>query len=359
MDINGVGASADGRQQDAAIARPGASANPNKMAIGDQLNAMSGITDGKTLYGEKKVMDKDAFLKMFMEQLKYQDPLKPQSSDQFTQQMAQFSQLEQSLETNKHLSKMISQQNNMQVAALQLVGKNILADRSGLYHDKGKVTAMSFTLPNDMTDMKIEVVNPEGSVAKTYKVGDRNAGAVTWKWDGTLDNGANADTGKYTYRVSGKGIDGKDSTINTKVDGRVSGVTSSNGIVYLLVGEQKIALNDVETIKDPNAVDPNSSTNAKVRPAVFKPAGQAAVASGDAASEVTANADTPAAAPDGSIAGVASEQASSQKSDDASSVVAGTNTESIKKNGQTADSNDGAASQNWDRLNPLMPLNLR
>lgn len=40
-------------------------------------------------------LDKDAFLRLFVEQLKNQDPMSPQDSSQFMAQMAQFSMLEQ------------------------------------------------------------------------------------------------------------------------------------------------------------------------------------------------------------------------------------------------------------------------
>ena len=351
MDINGANGPTNGMGA-GVLPRAPQSSNANRMSIGDQLNSMSGINTEKNIYGEKQTLDKDAFLKMFMEQLKYQDPLKPQSSDQFTSQMAMFSQLEQTLETNKHLQKMVSQQNNSQIAALQLVGKNITADRSGLYHDKGKITPMTFSISNDMSDMKIEIVDPAGEVAKTYAIGERNAGTVNWKWDGTRDNGAPAETGKYSYRVSGKGMDGKIETINTKTDGRVSGVTSSNGIVYLLIGDQKIALSDVETIKDPNSTDANQTAS---KPAVFKPAGNLSnTGAGGAQSDVSG---TPPA-PEGSIAG-ASDSFGSQGAGESSTGSVGTNTESTNSNGRMANSNDDTTSQNWDRLNPLMPLNLR
>jgi len=350
MDTNGINAGA-GNPLATPPARPN-SANASQMGIGDQLNAMSGVTTEKNVYGEKKSMDKDAFLKMFMEQLKYQDPMKPQNSDQFTQQMAQFSQLEQTLQTNKHLEKMISQQNNMQVAALQLVGKDVTADRSGLYHDKGKISPMSFKLPNDLSDIQLEIIDPAGEKAKVYKIGDRSAGDVTWKWDGMRDNGAPAESGKYSYRIKGKGIDGKEVNINTKVDGRVSGVTSSSGIVYLMIGEQKIALNDVEMIKDPTA---NKDIADKTKTAVFKPTSGA---NGNAAKNIGEETSTPQTAPEGSISGVLAE-GGNEGSVAESTNESGTNSESEINNGQKSNSNDVQASQDWDRLNPMMPLNLR
>ena len=45
--------------------------------------------------------DKEAFLKLLVAQVSQQDPLSPQESDQFVQQLTQFSTLEQLMSLNK------------------------------------------------------------------------------------------------------------------------------------------------------------------------------------------------------------------------------------------------------------------
>ncbi len=219
-------------------------------SIGEQLNEMAGVKTERNLYEPKSKMDKDSFLKLFMQQLKYQDPLNPVKNEDFSQQMAMFSQLEQQVNMNKNLEKMLSQQNNMQIAALQLVGKNITADRAAIYHDKDKSSAIQFKLPKEVSDLNVKILDLNGEVVKAYDLGSRQEGDVSWRWDGLKENGAPADAGRYSYQVSGKGPDGKDINIDTKTEGRVTGVTSSNGVVFLLVGDQRIGLSDVQTIKE-------------------------------------------------------------------------------------------------------------
>lgn len=234
------------------------------MSIGDQLNRMVGAANtDKDLYKKPNEMGKESFLKLFMEQLKYQDPLNPVKNEQFSQQMAMFSQLEQSVNMNKNLEKLLGQQNNMQIAALQLVGKNVLADRGALYHDKVKgITPFAFKLPQDANEVKVDVLDVNGETVKTYNLGARNQGEVQWKWDGSTDAGPPAESGRYSYRVSGTSGDGSPLSISTKLEGRVSGVTTSNGVVFLLVGDQRIALNEVETIKEGSgAASENSSSD--------------------------------------------------------------------------------------------------
>ncbi len=223
---------------------------PKNESLGSQLNRMNGTPMEKNLYAQPKQLDKEQFLKMFMEQLKYQDPMNPVNNEQFSQQMAMFSQLEQQISMNKNIEKLVSNQNNSQVAALQLVGKSIAADRATIYHDKEKPSALQFKAPQDMNEIKVEIKDLNGETVRTMNMGSRNQGEIQTKWDGNDETGRPMPAGRYTYAISGKGMDGKDVKIETKLEGRVTGVTSSSGVVFLLVGDQRIGLNDVETIKE-------------------------------------------------------------------------------------------------------------
>lgn len=55
-----------------------------------------------------KTMGKDEFLKLFTNQLKNQDPMKPMDSSAFTAQLAQFSSLEQLFNINNGLEQLTS-----------------------------------------------------------------------------------------------------------------------------------------------------------------------------------------------------------------------------------------------------------
>ena len=232
----------------------GAPTKPEEKApesFGNTLNRMAGVTPEKSLYGEKKdVLSKDAYLKMMMEQLKYQDPFNPVKNEQFTQNMAMMSQLEQQINMNKTLDKMSQQNNNAQVTALQLVGKTIQADHAAIYHETGKFSPVKFTLPQDAKDLSVDVLGHDGQVLKNIPIGGKSQGEIETKWDGTLSEGMPAPSGKYSYRINAKDIEGKDISIPSKVDGRVTGVTNVQGVTFLLVGDQKVALNEVEVIKE-------------------------------------------------------------------------------------------------------------
>lgn len=65
-------------------------------------------------------MDSNTFLKLMMEQLKYQDPLSPVDNKDFIAQQAQFTQVSATQEMNKNIA-----QNNNIMQTLALVGKEV------------------------------------------------------------------------------------------------------------------------------------------------------------------------------------------------------------------------------------------
>ena len=100
-------------------------------------------------------MDQADYMKIFMQELTYQDPLKPVDNKEFMAQMAQFSALQQAKETNEGIGKLL----NMTAASqgLNLLGKNIQFNNGS-----GRVNNVKF----DQSGTKLEV----SSLGETYLI---------------------------------------------------------------------------------------------------------------------------------------------------------------------------------------------
>jgi len=72
------------------------------------------------IHGPNQEMNQDMFLRLMLEQLKYQDPLNPMSNQEFLAQQAQFTQLN---ELQKLNTQMIS--NNTVQQCISLIGKEV------------------------------------------------------------------------------------------------------------------------------------------------------------------------------------------------------------------------------------------
>jgi flagellar basal-body rod modification protein FlgD len=68
------------------------------VATSDSSTSLASQTQGN------QALDKDAFMKLLVAQLKNQDPSNPQSNEEFVAQLAQFSSLEQMQEMNSNIT---------------------------------------------------------------------------------------------------------------------------------------------------------------------------------------------------------------------------------------------------------------
>lgn len=93
--------------------------------IQEQINNMQNWTaqqeqlKSKT-EGTSNELDQDMFLKLMLEQLKYQDPLNPMSNQDFLAQQAQFTQLEELQQLNETL-----EANSGLTQGMDLIGKEV------------------------------------------------------------------------------------------------------------------------------------------------------------------------------------------------------------------------------------------
>ena len=92
--------------------------------------------------GSEFGLDKDAFLKILVEQLKNQDPSSPGDSQEYIQQMTSYSMLEQL--TNISEAMQVQQGNNASTTATSLVGHTVTYLDADGNEQTGAVTNVSF-----------------------------------------------------------------------------------------------------------------------------------------------------------------------------------------------------------------------
>ena len=73
--------------------------------------------------GAKSEMEKEAFLKLLVTQLRHQDPTRPMEDKEFVSQMAQYSSLEQMRNLNNEMKNLIQSSSSSQ--AFNLLGKEV------------------------------------------------------------------------------------------------------------------------------------------------------------------------------------------------------------------------------------------
>lgn len=198
----------------------------------------------------KSDLDKEAFLMLLVTQFQYQDPLNPMEDKEFIAQLAQFSALEQSMQTNENITALINE-TAMQtsISITNYIGKEVSARGYGISKSGDDVSLIQFAGSEEMASCSINILDASGNIVRTVNLGAQSAGIHDFVWDGKKTDGSNAPDGTYTVALSGKNSAGDMVYIDTSVSGRVTGTNSYNGQYYLsLTGGRSVLLSNVREV---------------------------------------------------------------------------------------------------------------
>lgn len=191
-------------------------------------------------------MNKDDFMKLFIAQLQYQDPLKPQDPSAMLDQLSQLTMVEQSYNSNTALTNLLTAQNNsISLSAVSFIGKNVKANGNTVTLDGTNSTSLDFSLPSSAASAQITVTDSTGKTVRTAALGSCASGDNSVSWDGRDSSGALLPAGSYTFAVSATSASGSAITATTYTTGKIDGVDLSGTTPKLKIGSTSVALSDV------------------------------------------------------------------------------------------------------------------
>lgn len=199
------------------------------------------------LAGKQLANNFDTFLTLLTSQLKNQDPLEPMSSEQFTQQLVQFSQVEQQITTNDHLESLTSLSLASQQAGLvDYIGKTVegVGNQARLSDGAARWT---FDLDGEPETVSILVTNESGRPVFATKT-DGQKGENSFAWDGEDSAGNPLPDGIYAISIAAADKNGTSIGSTVRSRGIVDGVEIVDGIARLNVGGNVVPLNQVTSV---------------------------------------------------------------------------------------------------------------
>lgn len=187
---------------------------------------------------------------LLVTQFQYQDPLNPMEDKEFIAQLAQFSALEQSMQTNENITQLMNltaQQTSIHIT--NYIGKEVSARGYGISKEGENVSLIQFAGSEEMASCVINMLDASNNIVRTVDLGSQAAGIHDFVWDGKKSDGSEAPDGTYTVSLSGKNAKGEPVYIDTSVSGRVTGTSSYNGEYYLsLTGGRVVLLSNVREV---------------------------------------------------------------------------------------------------------------
>jgi flagellar basal-body rod modification protein FlgD len=191
----------------------------------------------------------NTFLTLLTTELQNQDPTSPLDTNQFTSQLVQFSQLEQTLNTNTNLQTLISGQKTSAVSsALGYIGQTVQANGGNFALDGTDPSTLSYTLPSAAASANLNILNSNGQSVGQIP-GTTTSGENEVSFSGTIPGqAAPLPAGQYTFQVVAVDASGNAIPATTSTSGVVTGVDNSNGTVNLHIGTLIIPASSVTEV---------------------------------------------------------------------------------------------------------------
>lgn len=226
------------------------------------------VDDGsKAAASKAKLQDElNRFLNLLITQLKNQDPLDPLDTNEFTAQLVQFASVEQQIQQNDNLEKLLNLQETSQVAAMvDFIGTTVEVTGDTVPLENGRAE-FTYALDTNATDVTVTVKNSSGLTVFVGQ-GETGTGKHGFVWDGKSAGGVEQPDGAYTIVVGALDRAGNLLDVEQTVFGRVTGAGADDGAVSLFLGDVTVSMDDVLAVKEtpantaPDAASPDGNTN--------------------------------------------------------------------------------------------------
>jgi flagellar basal-body rod modification protein FlgD len=186
------------------------------------------------------------FLQLLTTQLKNQNPLDPLDTNQFTQQLVQFAQVEQQMKSNDQLGSLVSLEKSAQATtALAYVGSTVVVDGSTAKLENSSATwNLNVAKPSTATII-IKDTTGQTVYSGSYAV---NPGNQQFVWDGHGSDGKVWPDGNYTLSATALDANQQSVGISSEVQGTVDSVDLTQDPPVLSVNGQDYTLDKIKRI---------------------------------------------------------------------------------------------------------------
>jgi len=181
------------------------------MANGDiikdysQYQDVSALTNtaANSYENPNSALDKDAFLKLLLVELQYQDPTEPMDSEKILTQTSQLATLESTENMSKTMEELVEKMNsNMDMGAIGAIGKMASLGSNAVTLQDG-LAQFEVYFQEEIKSGKLTIKDKDGNLVKTVSLDEQigKSGVLAFQWDGYNDDGELLDDGYYSVKA--------------------------------------------------------------------------------------------------------------------------------------------------------------
>ncbi|MBL8559974.1 MAG: flagellar hook assembly protein FlgD [Hyphomonadaceae bacterium] len=214
-------------------------------------SSLTNPTDASSALSRARLSDNfDTFLSLLTAQLANQDPLNPVDSAQFTQQLVQYSQVEQQIATNDKLASLLSQSAAAgSAAAVSFIGKTAVFTSDVARLSDGAAT-WNYDITGASGTANISIRDANGREVYSENVVAEN-GARTFNWDGRDMSGRAMADGPYRIVITAKDANGGDIQAATTVQETITGIDfGTAGVATVMTATGVRAFDSIHAVRN-------------------------------------------------------------------------------------------------------------
>jgi flagellar basal-body rod modification protein FlgD len=228
-----------------------------------EINASLGTT--KSAAGEASTnlaSNFDDFLTLLTTQLTNQDPLDPADTSEFTNQLVNFTNVEQSIATNQNLEALIqlqqlSQQNNQASTLIGYLGKTVGSNINIGDLNNGSAS-WNIDFGSNAAKVTYDIYNSAGTKVYSEEGDGATAGEQVFSWDGKTSSGTDSENGAYYLVVTAESDGGSTVNVGYDFEGVATSVETVNGTPVLMIGNVYLGIGDINSIHLAPESDPSA-----------------------------------------------------------------------------------------------------
>lgn len=229
-------------------------ADPNAAVAADSQvrasrNAFRNAVQARTPGNED--LGKQDFLNLLMTQMQNQDPLDPMDSEGMMNQLTSMGQLEQLISVNENMGRLKELQSDIARAnTFSFLDKDVVVPGGSVRVSEGETPELQYRIPREAEAVHVKLANDQGEPVRTLELGPQGPGQHTVNWDGTDSDGQRVAPGLYRYEVAARDSEGQNVPTELYVQGKVSGVSFSDGQHKLKVNGAEYNIQDVKEMNN-------------------------------------------------------------------------------------------------------------
>ncbi|OYW81726.1 MAG: hypothetical protein B7Z26_04625 [Asticcacaulis sp. 32-58-5] len=217
----------------------------------DYLSTQSAPTNTTAAAGSTGLASTyETFLSLLTAQIKNQDPLSPMDTTEWTNQLVQYTSVEQQLKSNEYLALIAQQGGDSMTTAVNYIGKDVSAEHdTATVTDSGAGTSWDYKLDGNVSNTLLVVKNSSGEIVYTKSNTGESQGTHTFEWDGKGTNGKAMAAGDYTLSVTATDAGGTEIGSTVMVRGTVKSAEYEGGEIILTIGNNRVPFYKILSVK--------------------------------------------------------------------------------------------------------------